>query len=311
MSCWDAVARYARDHHATIGAAAAHDLGVSASTLSGWCAQGRLLQPAPEAYVIAGSSSTWAQRVTVAATSTCGWASHRTAAAVWHLNGFEPRQVEVLVPHGRWRTRADWIVHESRRLRGVDLDQADGIPCTSIARTVLDLPAVVAPFKVGQALDDACRTWPGMLDIITHRFVELGCRGRKGTGLLRAMLEERHGKGRFNQNDFEKMTTRLARSVGLPEPVPQYHVRDGNFSVYLDLAWPSILWAIECDSLAWHTGKRAHEWDRQRRRVLKQLGWDIVEVTYDDVTKRRRQTGEQLRELYSARQRSICPRSPS
>ena len=48
-------------------------------------------------------------------------------------------------------------MHESRTLRGVDLDEVDGIPCTSVPRTILDLPAVAHPFLVGQALDDACR----------------------------------------------------------------------------------------------------------------------------------------------------------
>ncbi|MGH9213191.1 MAG: hypothetical protein ACRD2C_21340 [Acidimicrobiales bacterium] len=146
-----------------------------------------------------------------------------------------------------------------------------------------------------------------MLDAIVARFLELASRGRKGTRMMRAMLNERLGRGTFAQSGFETVTMRLVCSVGLPEPVLQHHVRDGAFSAYLDLAWPAILWAVECDSLAWHSGKQSHEWDRFRRRMLKQLGWDIVEVTYDDVTKRRRTTGEQLRELYVARKRAVIP----
>ncbi len=65
----------------------------------------------------------------------------------------------------------------------------------------------------------------------------------------------------------------------------QHAVRDGDFVAYLDLAWPAVRWAVECDSLAHHSGKRAHEWDRARRRRLKRLGWDVVEVTYDQVTR--------------------------
>jgi hypothetical protein len=34
---------------------------------------------------------------------------------------------------------------------------------------------------------------------------------------------------------------------------------------------------------------------------LKRLGWDSVEVTYDDVTKRAGRTGAELRELYHHR----------
>lgn len=192
-------------------------------------------------------------------------------------------------------------MHETRRFQGVDIAEVDGIPCTAVPRTVIDLAAVEHPFVVAQALDHACRKWPDMLQLATARFLELAGRGRKGTRLLRAMLDERLGRGTFTQSGFETMTLKLVREVGLPEPVPQFHVTDGRFSAYLDLGWPAIKWAIECDSLAFHSGKRAHEWDRMRRRKLKQLGWDIVEVTYDDVTKRRARTGAQLRDLYRTR----------
>lgn len=304
---WKLLVQHAERHHATISAAAARQLGIPASSLHAWCRQRRLSRLAPEVYAIAGSAPCWHQRLSVATHSTGGWASHRTAAALWRLGEVDKRHVEVLTPKGRRRERrGEWIVHETRHLRGVDLDQVDGIPCTSIARTILDLPAVAHPFVVAQALDAACRLRPDALETIMQRFLEVSGRGRKGTRLLRAMLDERLGRGRFTQSGFETMALRLVRAIGLPEPVLQHMVRDGGFVAYLDLAWPPIRWAIECDSLAWHSGKRAHEWDRQRRRQLKQLGWDLVEITYDDVTKRRQRTSDQLRSLYHARKKSFC-----
>lgn len=305
MRSWDRLTGHARDHHGTIATAAATEFGISTASLSRWHKMGRLLHPADGVYVVAGTPETWHQRVAVATASTAGWASHRTAAALWGLREFERRQIEVLRQHGQARARSDWMVHETRRFRGVDIAAVDGIPCTAVARTILDLPAVAHPFAVGQALDYACRTWPGMLETVVTRFLELASRGRKGTRLMRAMLNERLGRGAFAQSGFETTTRKLVRSVGLPDPVLQHCVRDGGFSAYLDLAWPPIRWAVECDSLAWHSGKQSHEWDRFRRRKLKQLGWDLVEVTYDDVTKRPAQTGEQLRDLYRARETSV------
>jgi very-short-patch-repair endonuclease len=243
--------------------------------------------------------------VAVATASGHAWASHRTAAALHGLDGFDRGPVEVLAPHGRGRARAGWTVHESRHLRAVDLGQRDGVPCTTVVRTVLDLPAVAHPFRAGQALDHACRLEPGALDLIVRRFVELARRGRPGTALMRALLAERLATDRFTQSGFEAVTLRLVRSVGLPEPVTQHLVRDGSFRVHLDLAWPPIRLGLECDSLAFHSGKRAHEWDRQRRRHLARLGWEIVEVTYDDVTKRPRRTGAELRELHALRTATI------
>jgi hypothetical protein len=112
---------------------------------------------------------------------------------------------------------------------------------------------------VAVALDAACRRWPGMLDTIGQRFEELGGRGRPGSRVMRTMLEERLGAGRFAQSGFERHALRLVRSSGLPEPVLQCPVRDHDFVAYLDLGWPAIRWGLECDSLAFHSGNRAHE----------------------------------------------------
>lgn len=299
---WERLAQYASAHHGVISLGAARTLDVSYDELRTVVRSGRLLRRVREVYVVAGSPGTWRQRAMVAVASSSGWASHRTAAALWELDGFPPRQIEVLTEHGTNLRRRQWKVHETRRLRGVDLGEAHGIPCTWVPRTILDLAAVVPPHQVGQALDDACRRWPGTLEVVRQRFLELAGKGRRGTRVIRALLEERLGKGKFTQSSFETSALRLIRSVGLPEPSLQHMVRDGDFRAYLDIAWPRIMLGLECDSLAWHFGKKAHEHDRLRRRRLKALGWDMIEVTYDDVTKRRAETGEQLRELYFARQ---------
>jgi hypothetical protein len=304
-SSWSRLVGHTRSHHATITWHRAHELGISRPEITSWTDAGRLVHPAPGVYAVAGAPATWRQRVSIAAGSSAGWASHRAAAALWRLDGFPPRQVEVLVPYGLGRKRSDWIVHESRAIRGVDLDEVDGIPCTSVVRTVLDLAAVAHPFLVAQALDHASRRWPGTLDAVDRRHAELARRGRRGTRLMRALLDKRLGRDRYTDSEFETKTVSLVRSVGLPEPVLQHTVRDGRFVAHLDLAWPPIMWAVECDSLEHHLSERAHNWDRQRRRHLKRLGWDLAEVTYDDVTKHREETGRELLDLYRARERSV------
>lgn len=302
---WPLVTEFARSHHGVITTVEAHALGIPPYRLSKWARSGRLVHAAPGVHVVSGAPQTWHQRVRVATGSGAGWASHRTAAALWALDGFERRSVEVITIRGRRRKRRGWKVHESRTLRGVDLAVVDGIPCTSVVRTVLDLPAVAHPYLVGRALDHACRRDVATLDRIVQRHLELPRRGRRGAVLLSEMLDERLGTGRFTDTDFEAEAVGVIRSAGLPEPELQHEVRDGDFVAHLDLAWPDIRWLVECDSLACHSGKGPHEWDRRRRRRLKRLGWDGVEVTYDDVTKRREATGRELRELYDARRTAV------
>jgi hypothetical protein len=307
-SSWPLLVGHARAHHATITWSDARGLGISPRQITSWTAAGRLVHAAPNVYVVAGAPTTWRQRLSVAAGSSGGWASHRAAAALWGLDGFSPRQIEVLVPYGLRRRRTEWIVHESRSIRGVDLDEVDDIPCTSLVRTILDLAAVAHPFRVAQALDHASRRWPGTLDAVDRRYAELRRKGRRGCGLMRDLLDERLGRGRYTDSDFETKTLRLVRAIGLPEPELQHTVRDGRFVAFIDLAWPAIMWGIECDSLEHHLNERAHNWDRRRRRRLKRLRWDLAEVTYDDVTKRRHETGRELLELYRDRERSLSVR---
>lgn len=301
LDAWANIAEHAAQHHGVVSSSLAKDVhGVTASQLNWFERSGRLKRVASGAYVLVGSTPTWRQRAMVAVVSSQGWLSHKAAAALWGLDGFEFRRIDVLTPFGRRPKARPWRVHQTRRLRSVDLLTVDNIPCTAVPRTVIDLAAVAHPYELTKALDDACRRWPGMLDRITARFVELAGRGRRGSKLLREMLEERRGE-RFTQTGFEETARRLVLSVGLPPPVPQCRVSDDLGPMYLDLGWPEVLWAIECDSLAWHSGKHAHEGDRLRRRRLKALGWDVVEVTFADVTKRAVQTGEQLRALYQLR----------
>ena len=298
---WARLVEFARDHDGVITWSEAMLLRVPPERLQSWQRSGRLRRVAPQVYAIAGLPDSWRQRVRIATGSSAGWASHRTAAALDELNGFDGRTIEVVTERGRRRKRTAWKVHESRTLRAADLSVASGLPATSIVRTVLDLPAVAPPFLVAKALDDACRRGPDMLGSIVRRHHELPRRGRRGAVLMSAMLSERLGEP-VGDNDFETLAIRLVRSIGLPDPVPQFAVRDGDdFVAYIDLAWPDIRWWVECDGLGSHSGKAAHEWDRMRRRRLKRLGWDGVEITYDDVTRRPDRCGRDLRDLYHER----------
>jgi hypothetical protein len=298
---WARLVEYARVHEGVITWSEAMELGVPPDRLQSWQRSGRIRRVAPQVYVVAGVPGSWHQNVRIATGSSAAWASHRTAAALDELDGFLGRTIEVITVRGRRRKRTAWKVHESRTLRAADLSVAGGLPATSTVRTILDLPAVAEPFLVAKALDDACRRSPHMLAAIVRRHQELPRRGRPGAALMSAMLSERLGEP-VGDNDFETMAIRLVRSIGLPDPVPQFQVRDGDdFVAYIDLAWPDIRWWVECDGLGSHSGKAAHEWDRMRRRRLKRLGWDGVEITYDDVTRRPEACGRDLRDLYHDR----------
>src|SRR4051794_5278674 len=174
----------------------------------------------------ASHTETWRQRVMAATLALPGSiASHRTAAVLWDLEGFHPGKIELIVEHGGWRAR-DVLVHQSRDLVGGDFDVRYGIPCTSLIRTLIDLPAVAWEARCGQALDHACRNDRSVLKRVRARHLEVARRGRNGTVMLRALLERR-GEGRLTDSGFEDKALHLITEACLPEPVTQHPVRHG------------------------------------------------------------------------------------
>jgi hypothetical protein len=259
-------------------------LGISDDQLYRLRKQG-LIVPTPHRGVhrFASQDESWRQRVMAATLSMPGsQASHRTSAALRELEGFRPGRIELVVEHGGWRDRSI-TVHQSKDLVGGDFDVVDGIPCTSLIRTLVDLPAVAWETRCGQALDHACRKDRSVLKRVRARHLEVARRGRNGTVMLRALLERRGEGYRLTDSGFEDKALHLIMEACLPDPVTQHRVQDGDFLAFIDIAWPERMVGMECDSLAYHFGELAHTRDRMRRRRLKALGWDINEFTYEEV----------------------------
>ena len=258
--------------------------GAAPSTILSWERRGRIERIAPAVYRFAGAPDTWFQRVMRAVLDSGGWASHRTAAALQDLDGHRGAVIEVLVERWKRSSRQDgYKVHETKDLRAVDLSTRYGIACTSVVRTLLDLPAVEHPFRAEQALDDAYRKDATVLPLLRERFLQVARRGRNGTTAMRGFLNERPGGYIAAGSDFEKLALRAIDAAGIEKPVKQFKVEDGDFVAYLDLSWPQVMFAMECDSLRHHFSKAAFDWDRRRRRRLKALGWEVTEWTYDEV----------------------------
>ncbi len=277
----------AERQHAAFTRTQARQVGITDRRLDGLLDRGSIRRAGPGVFVVNGVPSSWTQRLQVAALGLPGsLASHRAATRLHRLDGVDHAPIELLVARGRHRRRRpDGVVlHETKDLRGPDVDERDGIPCTSLVRTLVDLPAVVHEFRAGVALDHAMRLDPAVRDRVAARHVEVARRGRNGTVALRTLLAER-GAGELVDSGFERRALRLIEDSPLPRPVTQHHVIDGDFECWLDLAWPEHLVAMECDSLAHHQGERAFRWERVRRRRLNRLGWTVLEFTYREVTR--------------------------
>jgi very-short-patch-repair endonuclease len=274
-----------RRQHGVVTWGQLQGLGVPRQTVLEWQRRGWLERVAPEVYRLPGSPATWRQGLMIATLTTAGVASHRSAGHLWGLDGFPATIVEVVTPRWKRRARAAFVVHESTSLRDVDVDIRDGIPCTTLVRTLVDLPAVCSLDRAGHALDSARRRDPEILGQVRRRFLEVARRGRPGTRKLRLLLADRLGLDIPTESYFERMFLRAVRQAELPEPVAQFEVRTAIGTFRVDFAWPAAMVYAECNGYAFHSSKRAVQRDSVRRRALVRAGWRPLEFTYDDVAR--------------------------
>lgn len=283
------VSRLARHHHSVLTTASLVSIGRTAEQVRRAAQRGELETVHPGIHRIAGAPITWEQRVLLAvcAGGVGALASHRSAAALWGLDGSTRGRPEIVTP----RHLRSWAVnlgkvHESTDLHLADPSERLMIPCTGLVRTLVDLGAVVPIERLQQAIDDAIRRHLCSWDDLAHALARHSRRGRRGVGPLRAILEECYGKA-IPDSHFNRLVARLLVDAGLPEPELEYHVvtREGEELARLDVAYPDQLVGVELDSRKHHLTAAAFEADRVRQNKLELRGWMILRYTWRHYTR--------------------------
>ena len=292
----------ARAQHGVVRVDAALRLGMTRPHLRTMVDRGHFTAPHRGVLVSSTAPETWSQQVSIALAATGGVASHRCAARVHGLDGFAAAPAELIVPPNGSRRPTDAVVHHSPLERG-DVTRCDGLATTSIARTLVDLGAVVDDDLVEQALDDALRRgtserW------IRDTLERLSRPGPSGSGSLRRVIERPDRQGALPDSVFERLLDRLVRSAGLPPPERQVRVEhDGRVVAVLDCGWRDLMLALEADSEMWHFGPRRGRLARRRHNQLSSLGWTVLYAGWHDT----RDPARLLEQLATIARRAIGP----
>ncbi|HEX9712877.1 MAG TPA: type IV toxin-antitoxin system AbiEi family antitoxin domain-containing protein [Actinomycetota bacterium] len=279
------MARLAERQHGVFTRAQLRELGATRGFIDHRLEVGRWERCASGVFRLAGVPPSWRQSLLAACLA---WgdgavASHRAAAALPRLAGFEPGPIELTVPRRRDRI-APGIVHRNALPAG-DVTIVEAIPVTVPARTLIDIAAVASRDAVEEALDDALRR--RLVSIARMRWHVRGDqRGRPGIAVMRALLEARAPSDPPPESVLESRLLRVLRRARLPEPLPQYRIRSGGRTVaVVDFAFPDARLAIEADSYRWHSGRMPWEHDLARRNALTLLGWRVIHVTWRDLAR--------------------------
>ena len=191
------------------------------------------------------------------------------------------RAITLLVPNGARIAHLDGVrVLRSRRLTVDDRVMVDTIPVTSIALTLIHMKAH-GP-NVEKALDSALRqgSRPDELRSLMDRW--RGC-GVEGPPRILALLNDRVG-ARLPRSYFQRLASRMLVEHGSTF-VDEWPVHDsrGRLLAELDLADVALQVGVECQSWQHHGSPADQRKDTARKRKLRALGWEIVELWWSDL----------------------------
>lgn len=296
------VIRYLETQHGLVSAAQAGAAGLTPDAVRHLLQSGRWERAARGVYRLVGTPATWEQRLTaeVLAAGPSAAASHRSAAALLGIPGFERRgRPEVTTPRRRRHRTSTAIVHRWRPFPDHHLTIVDGVVTTRVARTLVDLAGVVKPARTERAVDNCLAAGTVTYRTLNATFLELAGRGRAGVGVMRKILAERDELYVAPESDLEAEFFSLLRDEGLELPVRQFDAGDGAGWVgRIDYAYRDRRRLLELDSRRHHSSLLDRRADRERDARLRAAGWPPVErFTRDDVVHRRAETVARVRAL--------------
>ena len=211
----------------------------------------------------------------VAAVYACGVGAVLSGRAGAHLHRLikgRPPQPEVIT---RTERRIDGILTQrSRTLDSRDVTEICAIPVTTVARTLVDLAALLPVDSLARACHEAgvlYGTTPAQVEAVLER------RPRsRGAAELRAVLR---GDVHVTLSALERRFLARLEAAGLPMPQTN-RPADGR---RVDCRWAAQRLTVEVDGYRYHRSRHAWEQDRRREREARARGDEFRRYTYGDV----------------------------
>jgi very-short-patch-repair endonuclease len=227
----------------------------------------------------------------LAAVLACGEHAVVSGRAAGHLLGL----LKGAPPPPEVTTRTDRRLKGIRTRRSRRLDRHDvltfrGIPVTTVARTLVDLAAVLSESELARACHEAGvlhGTTPAQVEAVLARLGNC-----PGAAKLRGVLQ---GEVRVTMSQLERRFLALLDATGLGLPITNRPAGGRR----VDCRWPDRRLTVELDSYRYHRSRHSWEQDRRREREAHARGDDFRRYTYGDVFEHPQQMLRELRALLS------------
>jgi hypothetical protein len=272
-------------------------LGYSKSSVAKAAKTGRLHRVHRGVYVVGYRRLSWHGRCMAAVLALDpSVASPLSAGWLWGLLRSQPGTVHLTSRSPRPGKRS-FVVHRSD-LAAVDRAIKDGIPVTSLSRTILDLAVDSHPKTVARQIERADEA--KVFDLREMRGLLDRSKGHRGEPKVRAALDTYRPERKFTRSGFERRFLEVVREPGLPEPAMNVFVAGHELDAY----WEEARFGAELDTYETHGSRLSFEDDRVRDDDFLLAGIDTTRVTETRLERKPDAVVESLRRHLARRARS-------
>jgi very-short-patch-repair endonuclease len=199
--------------------------------------------------------------------------SFRSAARKHRFLGGGVDRIDVTGPRGI-KSKRGIRVHGSLSLIDLDTTTAEGIPITTVARTLLDCSTPALRVDVGRMVHeariqtefDARDVW----DVLAR------CPNHPGARRLDGAMREEHP---VTRSGLEDAMVALLRRAGLGGWRSNRHVWAGDELLEVDFVWLDQRVIVEVDSARYHSSRWRQRKDAEKTAKLRTAGWIVLRIT--------------------------------
>ena len=269
-----AAAALASEQHEVLKLEHLCGLGLSASGVRHWVAAGHLHRKYQGVYAF-GRPDLSAQGHRLAAIYACGegaLGSFVTAGATHEMRATMSSYIDVTIPAGAPLRRHRGIRCHRADLLPQDMTVIDGLPVTSVSRTLLDLATVLSEAALERAAKQA--VVERVFDMRAMQDLLARSNGHRGIRKLRTVLE----RGDLSaddqpKSDLEIAFAELCGNAGLPRPEINRYLLLGDEYHEVDFLWRSERVVIETDGSRYHSDGWQRARDERRDELLTKHGF--------------------------------------
>jgi very-short-patch-repair endonuclease len=220
--------------------------------------------------------------------------SHRSAAALWGIREDSRAAIDITTPH---RSRS-WR-HIRRHVSPLSPDEVtdeDGIPVTTVPRTILDLAANEPLDEIKRLLREM--EFKELWDRLSLRDLVERYPGRRGIRKVNAALEGLKDEPVGEQKSpLEERFAPFCRGHRIPLPRFNVPIEVGGKNYLVDCHWPGTNQIVELDGWQAHKSRSAFREDKARDRRLATAGYTVTHITWNQLDDEPEEVASDLRVL--------------